>query len=307
MSDALTELLRVAGVRGSLISRARLSVPFGVSTKGMPRPVFHAPLRGAAWVRTAEASVFVEAGDVAVIPHAAPHDVLDAPQSACRHISEFTLQGGGAQLPTLVDGTENPAIDLVCGSFQLGAPAHQVLLGPLPSVFAVKGGPTSGAFVSATLALMEQELRSGQVGHGLVSDRLVEVLVVYLLRGWSEQQPESASGWLAGLRDPQLGPLLTDIHAQPSGSWTVQTMARRAGMSRTRFIQRFQEQIGVAPGQWLQQWRFAVGQSALRDGAGIAAAAERAGYSSEASFSRAFKRFAGVSPGAWRRAAAVSA
>ncbi len=304
MSDALTELLRVAGVRGSLISRARLSSPFGVSTRGMPRPVFHAPLRGSAWVRTPDRSVYVEVGDVAVIPHAAPHDVLDDRNSRCKHISLFDVEASDSRLPTVIDGSDEPELDLVCGSFELGEPAHDVLLGPLPSVFAVKGGPATGGFVSSTLAMMEHELRGSGAGTGLVSDRLVEVLVVYLLRAWAETQPSGATGWLAGLQDPQLGPLLTAIHAKPGDDWSVAVMARRAGMSRTRFIQRFQEQIGVAPGQWMVQWRIAVAQRALREGSDLAGAAERAGYASEASFSRAFKRVAGVSPGAWRRAAA---
>jgi len=302
MNDALTDLLAVAGVRGSLISRARLSSPFGVSTAGMPKPVFHAPLSGSAWIRTADGRVFVEPGDVAVLPHAHPHDVLNDLHSRCRHISRFDIQREPHRLPTLVNGTASPTVDMVCGSFALGAPAHRVLLGSLPSVFAVKGRDASPSFVRATLTLLEQEIGANGLGGQLVSNRLVEVLVVYLLRAWGDAQPVGTKGWLAGLHDPHLGPVLHAIHAEPAGDWTLLAMSRRAGLSRSRFIERFQRQVGMAPGRWMTEWRIAVAQRALRDGADVSSAAERAGYSSDASFSRAFKRVAGVSPAAWRRA-----
>jgi AraC-like DNA-binding protein len=96
--------------------------------------------------------------------------------------------------------------------------------------------------------------------------------------------------------------VLAAVHAEPSQDWSLDRMARRAGLSRTRFASRFRDRLGVAAGTWVTEWRIAVARRALRDGADVASAAERAGYASEASFSRAFKRVVGQPPGAWRAA-----
>jgi AraC-like DNA-binding protein len=53
---------------------------------------------------------------------------------------------------------------------------------------------------------------------------------------------------------------------------------------------------------YLARWRMHVAQTWLKEeGAGLGELALRLGYQSEAAFSRAFKRFIGVSPGAARR------
>ena len=53
---------------------------------------------------------------------------------------------------------------------------------------------------------------------------------------------------------------------------------------------------------YLAQWRMQVASGLLRDtSAKLVTVALDVGYESEAAFSRAFKRVAGMSPGAWRK------
>jgi AraC-like DNA-binding protein len=54
--------------------------------------------------------------------------------------------------------------------------------------------------------------------------------------------------------------------------------------------------------QYLMRWRMQIAARLLADGAAkVSAVALRAGYDSEAAFSRAFKKVAGVPPAAWRK------
>lgn len=302
MTDPLSELLAVAGVRGSLISRAQLSPPWGIASTSLPRAVFHTPTRGQAWLSLpGEAPLLLGPGDVAVLPRGHAHEIRDAPGRRCRPLAAHEVISGPEQLPTVTNGGDPIALDLLCGSFELGAPAATWLLDPLPELFVVRGAPQASQLVEATLGLLEAELATGGLGARLVSDRLVEVLVVHLLRAWARAESPDARGWLAGLSDPHLGRLIAAIHAEPTGDWSLAAMAKRSGLSRTRFVARFRDRIGVAPGTWVTQWRIAVARRALREGADVARAAEQAGYASEASFSRAFKRIVGQPPGTWRR------
>ncbi|MCB9675162.1 MAG: AraC family transcriptional regulator [Alphaproteobacteria bacterium] len=300
MTDPLSELLSVAGVQGSLISRARLGCPFGVASTGAPNAIFHAPVIGAAWVRSGGTVERVEVGDVAVLPRGSAHDVMDAPSRVCRPLRSHRVETSDDRLPTVVDDAPEPALDLLCGTFSLGEPARRWLLDPLPDVFVVRAEGAS-AFVRATLGLLEGELATHGLGSTVLSNRLVEVLVIHFLREWARSADGPGAGWFAGMADPQLAQVMSAVHSDPAGDWSLDTMSRR--MSRTRFAARFRDRLGTAPGTWLTEWRIAVARRALRDGADVARAAERAGYASEASFSRAFKRVVGVPPGSWRTGA----
>jgi AraC-like DNA-binding protein len=306
MNDPLSELLRVAGVRGSLIRRAHLHAPFGVAAPDQPRAVFHVVVTGSFHLRTGDEWHRVQPGQIVVVPRGAAHVIASSPDARSRPIDSFPVHqapGAARALSVMHDGRlDAPDAALLCGFFALGTPADRWLLGPLPDAFVVDGGQAATAYVTATLTLLGDELRHEGLGAGLVSDRLVEVLVVHLLRSWAATQTDRP-GWLGAMADPHLAPVLSDVHADLSAEWTLQRMARRAGMSRTRFVNHFRERLGTPPGQFVTDWRMAVARRALRDGASVSNAADQAGYASEAGFSRAFKRHAGVSPGAWRASA----
>jgi AraC-like DNA-binding protein len=140
-----------------------------------------------------------------------------------------------------------------------------------------------------------------------VITRLADVLVIQAIRSWIEQDPAAQTGWLGALRDQQIGRALTLIHHDPARPWTVASLAHEVAMSRSAFAARFTELVGEPPMHYLARWRMSVALNWLKtDGAALGELALRLGYQSEAAFSRAFKRFIGVSPGAVRRSVAVA-
>ncbi len=301
MSDPLSELLLVSGVRSALISRARLGSPFGVQAGPVSRSIFHIVVEGQGWIGVAggERFAFGE-GDVAVLPHGSVHDITSAQRAGVRRLSSLPLEEGSG-LPVVTNGFDVD-FDLVCGSFGFGFPAHEWVIGPLPEILIVRRSSTSG-YLADTIAALESELASEALGSALVANRLIEILVVHVLRAWATRHPGRAAGWLGAMTDPTLHGAFKTLSADPA-SWSVAGMARGAALSRSRFHEVFREQLGRTPNEWLATWRVAVAQDALRTGADMTEAAERAGYASKATFGRAFKRVTGVSPGSWRASAA---
>ena len=114
--------------------------------------------------------------------------------------------------------------------------------------------------------------------------------------------PPDQGGVLAALADPQLSESLACIHDRPGDAWSLETLARSAGMSRSVFADRFREVVGLPPMQYVTHWRMQRARRLLVDGnLALESVAEQVGYESAAAFSRVFKRSVGEAPGSYRR------
>jgi AraC-like DNA-binding protein len=150
---------------------------------------------------------------------------------------------------------------------------------------------------------LTEESRLGRPGADIILTKLAELMFIQVLRRYLEELPPGQTGWLAGLRDEVVGRALTLLHGRPNRPWTLAELAQEAASSRANLAKRFAALVGQPPMQHLTQWRMQVAANLLaQSGAKIAAIAADVGYDSEAAFSRAFKKAAGVSPGAWREA-----
>jgi AraC-like DNA-binding protein len=121
------------------------------------------------------------------------------------------------------------------------------------------------------------------------------ILIEHLARG-------SPPGWFSAVKDRHVGDALRLIHGSPTQDWTLETLAREVGLSRSALAKRFHLYIGEPPIEYLGRWRMQFAANLLDEGTNIAGTAAQVGYKSEAAFNRMFKRFLGVPPGAWRRA-----
>jgi len=305
--DGLSQFLSAVRVEGSLFSRAEMGAPWGVLTRGADAGIFHVVVRGAGFVEVegSEALVPFRAGDLLVMPHGHGHILRDTPDSPHRHIGDWPAERGADGLPCVLAGRDGPATSLLCGTFRLDPEARELLLPLLPPLIHVPGGPSPAAsWLDATLRLMADELDAQRPGGAALVARLADLLFVHVLRAWIAQAPDGSLGWLTALADPRLARALGCIHGAPEKGWSVEALAREAGMSRSAFFSAFSSQVGEAPAAYLLRWRMALARARLRRGTdGIAAVAEGVGYGSEAAFSRAFKRHVGESPSAWRRRA----
>ena len=115
-------------------------------------------------------------------------------------------------------------------------------------------------------------------------------------------QPPEKTDWLSGLRDQPIGRALAALHRNPARAWTLQALAREAGISRSVLAERFMQFVGHPPIEYLTSWRMQLAANQLRSSTeSIAEIANRVGYESEAAFSRAFKKAVGAPPSEWRK------
>lgn len=189
-------------------------------------------------------------------------------------------------------------VDLVCAFIDFGATSGNPLLRGLPESLIVPLADMAG--VDSALTLLFDEAFAQRAGRDAGIDRLVEYFVVLLLRHAIDARLIEV-GVLAALADARLSKALAAMHERPELAWSLEALARTAGMSRARFAASFRDTVGAPPLDYLTDWRISVAQSLLRRGRPIKAIAEAVGYSSPAAFSRVFARRVGVSALEWAR------
>jgi transcriptional regulator GlxA family with amidase domain len=156
--------------------------------------------------------------------------------------------------------------------------------------------------VGALLGLLGDEAKAERPGQGFALERLMELLLVEIIRGPQAPNPPAQPGLLRGLADPRIGRALRALHAEVGRRWSVAALAVEAGMSRSGFAAHFAETVGLPPIDYLLRWRMALAKDALRqDGLSLAEVAERVGYGSASAFSIAFTRSTGCAPSVFRR------
>src|SRR5262249_34878027 len=146
------------------------------------------------------------------------------------------------------------------------------------------------------------EASGSRAGSGLVLAKLSEVLFVETLRRYINALPPDQIGWLAGARDLAVGQALALMHKEPAHPWTISSLARRVGLSRTRLAERFRHFLEESPMAYLTRWRLKLGAEILLSTENsVAEIAAEVGYGSEAAFNRAFKREFDCPPALFRR------
>ena len=305
--DVLSDILGALRLRGTLYFSTEFGRPWGVRVPELGRVArFHLVVRGDTWVRVMPDGepLHLEAGDMVLIPHGAEHVLADTPDTPCRTVDEVVEEAGFTGEGTLVYGEPDGGgpTRLVCGHFDFDAGFDHPFLAQLPPALvvrwdeAVSGSPLEDAFRFVT-----REVREGRPGHEAVARRLSEVLFVQAIRFWADSA-EHERGVLAALDDPGLGRALAAIHDRPEERWTLEALARKAAMGRTAFAERFREVVGETPYQYLTDWRIQNARRLLAESRlSLEQVALRVGYESASSFSRAFKRCLGTTPGAYRR------
>jgi AraC-like DNA-binding protein len=255
------------------------------------------------------------AGDVLVFPHgdayvmSTARDLRGGPGPA--EVLGFLRAMSAGQLPfTVVEGGDGPdRLHVVCGFLGCDVRPFNPLLATLPRLLRVR--PTSSSADDPLQRLIEftvAESREQRAGGECVRLRLSELLFVEVVRRHLATLPAEQRGWLAGLRDPIVGRALTLLHERPAHAWTLEQLASGSGSSRSVLAERFTHFVDDPPMQYLTRWRMQIAARLLAESTRkVAAVALEVGYESEAAFSRAFKKAAGVPPATWRQQHAAGA
>lgn len=155
---------------------------------------------------------------------------------------------------------------------------------------------------------MQRRLGNGEAstpkpGSRSMLPRLTEIMFVEILRKYMQGMSADAVGWFAALNDPTAGAALKYLHASPLHNWSLESLARQVGVSKTLLGERFKHFLNQPPMQYLASWRLQLAAQQLKtNNLPLKIIVEQSGYESEAAFSKAFKRHFGLAPGGWRRA-----
>jgi len=306
----------LAGLRQEslVFCHAELTAPWGFAKAQLEGAPFHAVTRGQAWVKLADETIFRElgAGDFIVLPHGDAHRLCGAPDAETVSFTEILAQqnstlwqpgrhfGGPVRLAY---GGGGAVTTLVSGVFAFADRHRNPLVALLPRVIHIRAEEGKKLpWLDTTLQYLAQEAAAAQPGAQAVTAKLADILLIQAIRAYLAVQPTEHKGWLRGMADPHVALALALIHHQPSAPWTVATLAARIGVSRSGFAARFKSYVGQSPIEYLTQWRMYQAAGQLVSGkATLVDIAEVAGYTSEVAFSKAFKRWAGMAPAAYRR------
>ncbi len=315
--DALSDVLKSLRLEGAIYLKAEFTAPWCVQAKHGLQIVkerlgdaehvvfFHFFAEGGCKVPLEDGSVIeVVAGDLLLFPMGGRQlmgsDLKIEPVEAESIAPE---NGADAEIIRIRHGGGGSATRVVCGYLACSRSVCRPLLEALPDALRIPmdGGPAAG-LLRELLQVGVRESSAARPGAESLLAKLSELMFVEALRRYVEDLPPGGRGWLAGVRDPQVGRALALLHAEPARAWTVDELARAVALSRSTLAERFTALVGEPPIQYLMRWRLALAAQLLRSSReAIVRIAERSGYESEAAFSRAFKREFGVPPAAWRR------
>ena len=191
----------------------------------------------------------------------------------------------------------NPGKDFcVIGShFALEGDAR-FLLDVLPPVVLLESGSQRESLRWAVERML-REMRDPQPGSTLIAQQVAHTMLIEALRLYLADDVQRGTGWFFALADSRMRAALSSMHREPARAWTLEELARCAGISRTAFAQIFRKTVGTSPMDYLTHWRMTLAAKRLQDtDATIASIAPALGYKSESAFSAAFKRQWGASP-----------
>lgn len=305
LADVLTDVLAGTQTNGAVFARSEVTAPWGLDfARSQASAGFHIVTRGTCVLRRPDAPpLHLSQGDVVLLAHGSAHGIADSVDTVLIPF-EPVCQSGLPAGPVRAGGG-GAATHLVCGAYFFEVEGVHPILSNLPPVIhlTADGGQLAGP-VEAIVRLLSAEYGQPGPGHQAIVSRLVDVLFIYIVRTWLQQQPEGSCGWLGALRDPAIGRSLGLIHGQPERDWTLEGLADSVAMSRAMFARRFRDLVGEPPATYLTRWRMDLASRLLRDtDTPLAEVARRTGYGSEYAFSKAFSRAKGMPPGRYRRAA----
>ena len=302
--DALTGLLDGPRARGAFLLRSIMDPPWSVRVQDRAPLSLVAIMRGEAWVVPDDADpVRLVPGDVAITrgpdPFTFADDTATRPQVVI-HPGQRCTTPDGKDLAQAMDlgvrtwgNDPDGSTTMLIGTYQMRGEVSRRLLEALPSLVVLP----YGAWNRSLVPLLGDEIVKDDPGQEVVLDRLLDLLLISVLRTWFARPDSGAPAWYRADSDPVVGRALRMLHNNPAASWTVASLAAATGVSRAALARRFTDLVGEPPMSYLTGWRLTLAADLLREpDATVGAVARQVGYGSPFALSAAFKRVRGISP-----------
>jgi len=307
LMDCLSDALSRVRFKSYIHCNSEFTAPWGLRMPGFAgHAAFLVMLRGGCLVTFDDAveSYSLAAGEVMLLPRGSGCVIQDKYGSEVADFLE--VRNGPAPRGEIWRyGSGGALTSILMGCFEFDMRVKNPLIESLPGVIYLKADQLqSEPWLDTTMRFLASETASNRQGSDILIGRLTDIFFIQIVRAFMTQHKDcaEASGWLKGLSDPEIGHALRLIHERPAAPWTVASLAKEVGLSRTSFAVKFANMLKVTPMDYLTSWRMQEAVSLMEKGedsmSGIAGAV---GYTSEAAFAKAFKREVGEAPGSFRR------
>jgi AraC-like DNA-binding protein len=298
--DPLSDFLPAMRVQSAVYTRVEATVPWGVEFDAYHHTKFGIILEGECLISVegSAQSIALSAGSCYLLPRGNPFILRDRHNTPLvnfedlLHLLDGRLLrfGGGGELMTMMGGR-----------FIFTEGRTPPLLSILPTLLHFKVSDAELQAMQATLQLLAAESQAPGLGSRRMIDRIAEIFFLQTLRAYINADCNHNVAWLGAVSDGQIAKALRLLHEQSNKAWSVESLAKQVGMSRSVFAQRFKTVVGEAPMEYLTRCRIHKASRLLQESSmSITQIANMIGYESDASFNKAFKRRLGVSPGIYR-------
>ncbi len=269
---------------------------------------FHIMAGGSCWLEIDGERTVLKKGDVAAFPFGTPHWIGAGTDGRLIDPGGDLPPAPWPEIPILQYGNRENQVRILCGYIQCEAMRFGPFRNLLPKFIHLRTLEGDGAdWLAAMIEQIVAEVDVPKRGGTSVLERLTEVTFIEILRRAFLRDETAATGWLAAIREPALARCLALLHDDPKRDWTIEILAKAAGLSRSALAKHFATVLDVSPMRYLRDWRLYLASVELKlVHKPLIDVALEAGYASEAAFSRAFARHFGTPPAEWRRAASRS-
>jgi AraC-like DNA-binding protein len=299
--DVLSEVLDVSGVRGSAGARIAAAGDWGVEWVRDRDAVVYAVTAGIAYLSVeGDAPRLLMTGDVVILATGAAHALSSAPGADIHSCDVAAAAEARRHGDVLRLGDGDVQTQILGASYSHDPAGSTPVFALLPPMIHFRAQQLD-ANLTDIVRLLGRELTRPGLATRLVLDRLVDVLLVEILRTWLAMAPQADASWWGVLRDPLLMRAVTRIHEAPHHPWTTEALAREVATSKQTLVRRFSTFAGTTPGEYLTRWRMNLAAHRLRDtNDTLERIAADVGYTSAYAFSRAFRRERSMPPGRYR-------
>jgi AraC-like DNA-binding protein/quercetin dioxygenase-like cupin family protein len=307
--DPLGDVLRMVRISGGVFLSAELTAPWSVTAAVTseecmafdlePRQViaYHYVVDGCMHIAVgSQPSIKVSAGEIILLPQNDRHVVSSAPDLPPM-VDKLIIPPPVDGISRVFFGGGGERCHMLCGF--LSSEDYNPLFATLPARLKIDVAALGTSdWIESSMQFAIAELSRGRPAASSIMSRLSELLFVEAVRSYASTAPAEDAAWLRGISDPQIGRVLSMMHRAIGSQWSLDGLAREAGLSRTAFINRFTAATGLPPMGYLRSWRLRSARIRLREGVEtVSSIAYSVGYESEEAFSRAFKKEYGISPG----------
>lgn len=305
LANPLGETLHYLKLSGAFYCKSEMNGTWGISLPSMPNTsMFHIVTAGACVIEHGEQRIEAKAGDFIFIPKGLGHIVRSDAEAVAEDLFSLPREQISHCYETLKMGDEGEKTTILCGVVRLDHPCAEFIIESMPDMIYLESAKsTYSSWMSNTVRVISEEAEQTQIGGETILTRLADVLVIQALRYWITHNAEAKQGWLFAMKDKRIGKSLSLIHSNPERQWTLESLGREIGMSRTAFASNFTALVGEPMLQYLTKWRMNLAVMRLKDGEKVTPElVEQLGYRSESAFRRTFKKVTGKNTSAFQTA-----